>query len=170
MEGKERNDRENSQPGNAPQRLSAREAQDARALLDAEERALLGRRISDLGLSIRGTSVERFVERLYAELEDKGLAFRPPVYLSDEWGCPDGIPVIGIPFYLADARLVRIEEEVAVEVEGEADIMRYLRHEAGHAFNYAYQLFKTPEWRQLFGPFRRAYRENYRPVRCLPRT
>ena len=63
MEGKERNDRENSQPGNAPQRLSAREAQDARALLDAEERALLGRRISDLGLSIRGTSVERFVER-----------------------------------------------------------------------------------------------------------
>ena len=40
----------------------------------------------------------------------------------------------------------------------------YLRHEAGHAFNYAYALYKTPEWRALFGPFRRPYRDHYRPV------
>jgi hypothetical protein len=42
--------------------------------------------------------------------------------------------------------------------------MMYMRHEAGHAFNYAYELYKTPEWRELFGSFRRAYRDNYRPV------
>ena len=42
--------------------------------------------------------------------------------------------------------------------------MMYLRHEAGHAFNYAYELYKTPEWRDLFGPFRRPYRDDYRPV------
>ncbi len=42
--------------------------------------------------------------------------------------------------------------------------MMYLRHEAGHAFNYAYRLYETAEWRELFGPFRRPYRENYRPV------
>jgi hypothetical protein len=42
--------------------------------------------------------------------------------------------------------------------------MMYLRHEAGHAFNYAYELYKTSEWRDLFGPFRRPYRDNYRPV------
>jgi len=42
--------------------------------------------------------------------------------------------------------------------------MMYLRHEAGHAFNYAYKLHRTPEWKQLFGPYRRPYRENYRPV------
>ena len=40
----------------------------------------------------------------------------------------------------------------------------FLRHEAGHAFNYAYKLHRTPEWKQLFGPYRRPYRENYRPV------
>jgi hypothetical protein len=40
----------------------------------------------------------------------------------------------------------------------------YLRHEAGHAFNYAYELYRTPEWRDLFGPFRRPYRDSYRPV------
>jgi len=40
----------------------------------------------------------------------------------------------------------------------------YMRHEAGHVFNYAYRLYTTPEWRRLFGPFFRAYRDEYRPV------
>ena len=40
----------------------------------------------------------------------------------------------------------------------------YLRHEAGHAFNYAYKLYETPEWRERFGPFNRPYRERYKPV------
>jgi hypothetical protein len=42
--------------------------------------------------------------------------------------------------------------------------MMYLIHEAGHAFNYAYRLYPTPEWRDTFGPFRRRYRDDYRPV------
>jgi hypothetical protein len=40
----------------------------------------------------------------------------------------------------------------------------YLRHEAGHAFNYAFKLYEIAEWRELFGPFNRPYRERYRPV------
>src|SRR5258708_11911410 len=40
----------------------------------------------------------------------------------------------------------------------------YLRHEAGLAFNYAYKLQRMPEWKTLFGPFRRRYLDNYRPV------
>jgi hypothetical protein len=40
----------------------------------------------------------------------------------------------------------------------------YMRHEAGHAFNYAYELYKTDEWREIFGPFRRPYRDQYRFV------
>ena len=129
---------------------------------DSERQALLARRISDMGLTIRGSLVERMVEQLYQELDARGLAFRPPVYLSDQWGCPDGTPLIGVPFYLADPRLARIEEEVAVEVEGEGDVMRYLRHEAGHAFNYAYRLYDRADWRQTFGPYSRPYRDRYR--------
>jgi hypothetical protein len=71
--------------------------------------------------------------------------------------------VVGIPFYLANPQLSRLEREMN-DLEDAREIMMYLRHEAGHAFNYAYQLYKTPEWRQLFGSFRRAYRDNYRPV------
>jgi len=40
----------------------------------------------------------------------------------------------------------------------------YLRHEAGHAINYAYALHKTPEWKHLFGPYRKPYRDAYRPI------
>jgi hypothetical protein len=101
---------------------------------------------------------------LYRELEQKGLMkFRPLCYLTDEWGCPSGEPVIGIPFYLANADLAHLEKEMN-DLEDTQEVMMYLRHEAGHAFNYAYKLHRTPEWKQLFGPFRRPYHDNYRPI------
>jgi hypothetical protein len=68
--------------------------------------------------------------------------FRPKCYLTDEWGCPNMEPVIGIPFYLADPKLQRLESEMN-DIEDARQIMMYLRHEAGHAFNYAYALYKT---------------------------
>ncbi len=125
---------------------------------------ILSKPIRDLGLRLEGSPLEEFVQQLYRELECKGLQkFRPGCYLTDEWGCPSGEPIIGIPFYLADPCLAQFEREVN-DLEDAREIMMYLRHEAGHAFNYAYKLYKTPEWRELFGSFRRAYRDNYRPV------
>jgi putative zinc-binding metallo-peptidase len=128
-----------------------------------DERAtLLGRRISELGLTIKGTRVERLVESLYAELAAKSIAFRPTVYLSDQWGCPDGTPLIGVPFYLVDERLQRIEAEMSAGIEDDLEAMRYLRHECGHAINYAFRLYERAEWRSVFGPFSKPYRERYR--------
>ena len=125
---------------------------------------ILSKPIREMGLKLEGSPLERFVQQLYKELDRKGVRkFRPQCYLSDEWGCPDQQPVIGIPFYLADPKLARLEREMN-DLEDSRQIMMYLRHEAGHAFNYAYQLFKTQEWRDLFGPFRRPYRDLYRPV------
>ena len=127
-------------------------------------RELLGKRISQLGLRLEGSPVERFVHQLHRELDRKRLRrFRPVCYLTDEWGCPDGQPVIGIPFYLADPQLARLERAMN-DLEDEREIMMYLRHEAGHAFNYAYRLYATPEWRKTFGPYNRRYRDHYRPI------
>jgi hypothetical protein len=129
---------------------------------ETERQALLGRKISELGLTLAGSRVEHLVDELYRELADKGLAFRPPVYLSDQWGCPDGTPLIGVPFYMADARLERIEAEMSAGIETDAEAMRYMRHEAGHAINYAFRLYDRDEWRQTFGSFSKPYRERYR--------
>jgi putative zinc-binding metallo-peptidase len=130
----------------------------------AEVREILGRRIDQLGLKLEGSPVERFVLRLQDELRRKGLKrFQAVCYLTDEWGCPDQEPIIGIPFYLADPKLATLEKEMN-DLEDAREIMMYLRHEAGHAFNYAYRLYATEEWRELFGPFNRRYREHYRPV------
>jgi Putative zinc-binding metallo-peptidase len=129
-----------------------------------EPPSLLETKIRDLGLKIEESPVETFVQQLYKELEQKKITkFRPGVYLTDEWGCPSGEPVIGIPFYLARTDIGQIERENN-DLETDRELMMYLRHEAGHAFNYAYRLHRTPEWKQLFGPYRRPYRENYRPV------
>jgi hypothetical protein len=128
---------------------------------DQERDQLLGRRISELGLMIAGSRVERLVSRLHTELAEKGVAFRPPVYLSDQWGCPDGTPVIGVPFYLADERLERIEAEHSGAIEGDEEAMRYLRHEAGHALNYAFRLHERPEFGALFGDYASPYEEHY---------
>ncbi len=132
--------------------------------LDPEIRGVLGKKVSELGLKLEGSPVEGYVRQLYRELEVRGLTrFRPTCYLTDEWGCPDQQPVLGIPFYLADPKLQKIEHAVDA-LESDRQIMMYMRHEAGHVFNYAYRLYTTPEWRELFGPFFRSYRDTYRPV------
>ena len=132
--------------------------------LDPEIRGVLGKKVSELGLRVEGSPVQKYVDQLYHELDRRGLkTFRPVCYLTDEWGCPDQQPVLGIPFYLADPTLRSLEHAVDA-LESERQIMMYMRHEAGHVFNYAYRLYTTPEWRELFGPFFRAYRDEYRPV------
>jgi hypothetical protein len=126
---------------------------------------LLSTPISLLGLKIDGSPLEPFTRRLRREMAQKRIAFQPSFYLTDGWGCPDRVPVIGIPFYLADRRLGRIEEEQTGEVEDDKTVMMFLRHEAGHAVNYAYRLWHQPEWVRLFGAFTRPYREEFRPDR-----
>jgi hypothetical protein len=173
MEMLARRSRESEGPVSAP-RLDG-EFKESHTAVSQE--SLLARRIGDLNLRLDGTPVARLTRRLYDELEQAHLSFRPPVYLSDEWGCPDRVPIIGVPFYLADTALTQLEDELMEGVEAETDdeIMRYLRHEAGHAFNYAYGLFDTPEWTAMFGPFLRPYSDEYTPktfsrsfVRHLP--
>lgn len=120
---------------------------------------LLKVRVRDLSLSIKGTGLEERIQRLYAELDAHGISFHPPCYLADEWLCPDRKPIIGIPFYLAHPRLMQLERRLMLEVEGgtEAWCMKLLRHEAGHALNYAFCLYRRTRWRELFGPFSARY-------------
>jgi hypothetical protein len=134
------------------------------------EKELLSKKICELPLKIEGTPVARLVSRLYRELARAGISLRPKTYLSDGWGCPNRVPVIGIPFYLADRKLRDLRSRlVGIESENNAEAMMVLRHEAGHAFNYAYRLYRSPKWRELFGRFSRPYKEHYPIVPFSPR-
>ena len=79
---------------------------------------LLELRIRDLGVSIEGTELEQRIAQVNAELEVRGLVFRPHYWLSDEWFTPDGVPGVAIPYYLAHPRLAKLELAQMLEVEG----------------------------------------------------
>jgi hypothetical protein len=143
--------------------MSAARAQRLVNSWDTVRFELLNTPICDLGLRIEASPVEPLIQRLYREMEAKALRFKPDFYATDTYGCPDEVPVIGIPFYLLDPRLTRIEQEQTGEIENRPMIMMLLRHEAGHAINYAFRLYKRPEWLDVFGPFSKPYHDNFRP-------
>ena len=126
---------------------------------------LLSLRFCDLKLTIEGTDLAEAIERLYRELDTRGIRFRPHCWLAQEWFSPDGIPGIAIPFYLAHRRLMSIERRLMREVEGGNRnwLMRILRHEAGHAIDSAYRLRRRRRWREIFGPASLPYPDTYRP-------
>ena len=126
---------------------------------------LLEVRMCDLGLTIAGTELDLRIAQLGAELDARGLMFRPHYWLSDEWFTPDGVPGIAIPFYLAHPRLAKLERAEMLEVEGgdPESCLRILRHEAGHAIDNAYQLQRRPTRRRLFGDPKTEYPEYYTP-------
>ena len=125
---------------------------------------LLKLRFCDLKLEIDRSSLRRRIVRLYQELENRGIHFRPHVWLSEEWFSPDGVPGIAVPFYLAHPRLEKLERRIMREAEGGNSrwCMRILRHEAGHALDNAYRLRRRKRWREVFGPASLQYPAHYK--------
>jgi hypothetical protein len=124
---------------------------------------LLQLRFSDLKLKLAGSPLARRLQRINGELQKRGIAFRPHMWLAEEWFSPDGVPGIAVPFYLAHPRLMRLERRMMKQVEGGNDnwLMRILRHEAGHAVDTAYRLRRRARWRDAFGPASLPYPDSY---------
>jgi hypothetical protein len=126
---------------------------------------LLEKKISQLGLKLEGTELQPLITQLYDELSQKGLTFHPPCHVGDEWFVPVGIPAIFIPFFLVHDRLRKLERKLILEVEGETPewFMKLMRHEAAHAYSYAYRLYKRKKWQETFGLASTEATEFYRP-------
>lgn len=137
----------------------------SRKLARLSDEDLLEMRFCDLDLAIEGTPLEEHIAQLERELESKRIQFRPYFWLSEEWFTPDGVPGIAIPFYLADSRLMQLEESQMLEVEGGTRnwCMRILRHETGHAIDNAYRLRRRKRWREVFGKAGEPYPDAYNP-------
>src|SRR4026207_2309248 len=126
------------------------EAVDWASLNDQE---LLERRTSKLGLRLEGTTLGPLIKQLYDDLSAKGLVFHPRCHIGDEWFVPVGIPAIFVPFFLVNDRLRALERSMMLEVEGETPewFMKLMRHEAAHAYSYAFQLQRKKKWQKFFG-------------------
>ena len=151
-------------PRRAPAVAASRGARDF-SWADLPDDELLELRLCDLGVRIEGTEVEERIDRLYAEMDQRGLAFRPYFWLSNEWFTPDAHSGIAIPFYLAHPRLKALERKQMLEVEGgtPAWCMRILRHEVGHAIDNAYRLHRRRKYREVFGNWSDPYPLFYQP-------
>jgi hypothetical protein len=126
---------------------------------------LLNMRMCDLGIKIENTPIKEYIEQAYEDLERRDIKFRPHFWFSEEWFTPEGIPGAAIPFYLAHPRLMRLERNQMLEVEGGSQewCMRIIRHELGHTIDHAYRLHRKRRWQQLFGKSSKPYPEFYQP-------
>src|SRR3954452_7273262 len=127
---------------------------------------LLDLHVCQLGIGIEGSALEPRLAELDQELDARGLDwFGPHFWFSDEWFTPDGVAGVAIPVYLAHPRLERLERAQMLEVEGGTPewCMQILRHEAGHAFDNAYDLRKRRKRVRVFGRPSTPYPDFYLP-------
>lgn len=137
----------------------------AAKLAKLDEASLLELRICDLAPALDTGLIEERFDRLYEELEHRGLDFRPHFWFGEEWFSPDGVPGIGVPFYLGHPRLMRLERKQMLEVEGgpEKWCMKILRHEAAHTIDTAFRLRRRKGYREHFGRVTQKYPDFYKP-------
>ncbi len=110
-------------------------------LREVGQQKLLATRICDLDLRPEGTLAE-CVEQVIGELRAKGITFVPAYYLGDDdFWTADRAVSINIPWYLANPRLWGLVNDHLFEYTRE-EVLMYLRHEAGHAINYAFELWR----------------------------
>ena len=129
------------------------------------DRKLLDMRMSDLELVFEQTSMVGFRNQLHDELKQLGLVFKPHCWFSDDWFSPDNVPGIAVPFYMAHRRLMRLERNQMLEVEGGTKqwCMRIMRHEAGHAIDTAFGFHRKRGYKATFGNYHAPYPETYVP-------
>ncbi len=113
-------------------------------------------KIKDLELDIE-SSMGPYFEKLKKELGDKNIKLWPDFYFGDEWGCFDKTISLSIPFYFGHEYLKAIQQSNITPSE----LIKILRHETGHAVNYAYRLWKRKDWKEHFGNFNKKYSDNY---------
>ena len=119
---------------------------------------LLQSRVCDLTLRVEDTLFDCLAQ-VTGELRAKGISFIPGYYLGDDdFWTADRATSVNVPWYLANALLWQIVNDHLFEYSRE-EVLMYLRHETGHAINYAFELWKRRDWTQTFGEFRRPYRE-----------
>lgn len=137
----------------------------SKKLHNIDREALLDLKICDLPLSLERNWIKRNIKKLYRELSDKEIHFRPHIWISDDWFSPDGVAGFAVPFFITHPRLIQLETQMMGEAEGANPqwCMQLFRHETGHALDNAFHLRKSKKRQSLFGFSSQEYPESYLP-------
>jgi len=130
-----------------------------------KESELLSAPLKELDLSLKNSWVQPLINQVQDELKTKNIFFKPNIWISDEWFCPDGITGFALPFYLLHPRLIKLEKKNCLQAEGETKkwCLQLLRHEYAHALDNAFHLRKKKKRQSLFGISGKSYPEKYSP-------
>ncbi len=122
-----------------------------------------------LGYTIEGTFLEEAIRVVRRDMKRVGITrLQPHFYLSNGYGCIEGVPNIAVSFTSCNELVGELNEEFRGFRYTPDEIVDVLRHEVGHAFCYAYKLFRTQEFRRIFkvkGHFFRTYPATNRYIR-----
>ncbi len=107
--------------------------------------------LNRLGLTIEGTFLQEAVRLGRADLKRVGLTkLQPRFYLSTGYGTVAGTTSIALGFYDCGELLRELNHELRGFQYSHDDIVDLVRHELGHAFSYAYKLYRRKDFRELF--------------------
>jgi hypothetical protein len=128
---------------------------------------LLNTRLCDLGLELGESLFQPVIVELERELDRAGIVLRPRHYLSTGYGCNIRSVDVGLLFTDGFPALKKLAAERGMRTRSPFQMLRTLRHEAGHAFCYSNRLFATAAFRRLFGVrgrFYESYPDRWRPT------
>lgn len=112
---------------------------------------LLQTPLNRLGLTIAGCWFEEAIRLARADLKRVGVTrLQPYFYLSTGYGTVAGTTSISLGFYDCNELLREINREVRGFQYSDDDIVGIVRHELGHAFSYAYKLYRRKDFREVF--------------------
>lgn len=122
--------------------------------------------ISELALRLEESRFAPLIAELRRELKRARIALVPHFYLSTEYGCVEGTATIGLLWTDGFSRWQRLAKRRGLRTRPPRLILKTLRHEVGHAFCYAHELYKESEFVRLFsvrGDFFKSYPDVWKP-------
>jgi hypothetical protein len=126
----------------------------SRALLfntDTQKLEQLRTPLNRLGLSLEGSDLEEPIRLARLDLKRVGInKLQPYFYLSTGYGTVAGSTSIALGFYDCNPVLKELNREQRGFEYSFEDTVNLVRHELGHAFSYAYKLYRRKDFRELF--------------------
>jgi hypothetical protein len=136
---------------------------------DTQKLELLLTPLNRLGLTMEGSYLAEAVRIALADLKRVRIKkLQPYFYLSTGYGTVAGTTSIALGFYDCNDLLKELNRELRGFEYSFNDIVNIVRHELGHAFAYAYKLYRRNDFREVFkvkGNYFLTYPETDRYIR-----